>query len=205
MTDHAYIPRYNHLRGKKDFVGGFGIQLNYASYRSPHHAKDVGGFGAGYKQRVRDLQPAFIQFGAFAKGEHSANNRVTIHPTKVDKWGIPTPAINFHWSENDHKLFADMRSGVLEIFDAIGMDLAMTNGLNIGGFASHEVGTIRMGKNPKTSVLNSHNQAHEVKNLFVVDGSAFPSATEKNPTLTILAVAWRATDYLAGEIKRGNV
>ncbi len=202
MTDHAYIPRYNHLRGKKDFVGGFGIQLNYASYRSPHHAKDVGGFGAGYKQRVRDLQPAFIQFGAFAKGEHSANNRVTIHPTKVDKWGIPTPAINFHWSENDHKLFADMRSGVLEIFDAIGMDLAMTNGLNIGGFASHEVGTIRMGKNPKTSVLNSHNQAHEVKNLFVVDGSSFTTMPEKNPTLTIAALSVRAARFIAEQKKK---
>ncbi len=202
MTDHAYIPRYNHLRGKKDFVGGFGIQLNYASYRSPMHAKDVGGFGAGYKQRVRDLQPALFQVGAFAKGEHSANNRVTIHPTKTDKWGIPTPVINFHWSENDRKLFADMRNGVLEIFDAIGMDLAMTNGLNIGGFASHEVGTIRMGKNPKTSVLNSHNQAHEVKNLFVVDGGSFTTMPEKNPTLTIAALSVRAARFIAEQKKK---
>jgi choline dehydrogenase-like flavoprotein len=73
------------------------------------------------------------------------------------------------------------------------------------GSAIHEHGTCRMGADPKRSALNAFNQMHEVKNLFVVDGSAFTTATEKNPTLTILALSWRATDYLAGELKRGNL
>jgi choline dehydrogenase-like flavoprotein len=203
MTDHAYIPRFNHLRGQSDYVGGFGVQLNYANYRHPHHAKDVTGFGASYKQRVRDLQPALFQAGAFGKVEHRAANRVTVHPTKTDKWGIPTPVINFNWSDNDRQLFAAMRASVLEIFDAIGMELALTNGLTMGGFASHEVGTIRMGKNPKTSVLNAYNQAHEVKNLFVVDGSSFTTMPEKNPTLTIAALTVRAMRYVVEQKKKG--
>jgi choline dehydrogenase-like flavoprotein len=73
------------------------------------------------------------------------------------------------------------------------------------GAAIHEHGTCRMGKDPKRSALNAHCQMHEVKNVFVVDGSAFPTATEKNPTLTILALSWRATDYLAEEMRKGSV
>ena len=205
MTDHAYIPRFNHLRGKPDYVGGFGMQLNFASYRSPHHAKDVPGFGTSYKQRVRDLQPALFHAGAFGKVEHRPENRVTIHPTKTDKWGIPTPVIQFHWSENDRRLFAAMRESVLEIFEAIGMEMTLTNGLVLGGFASHEVGTVRMGKDKRTSVLNAFNQAHEVKNLFVVDGSSFTTFPEKNPTLTIAALAVRAARYIIEQKKKGEL
>ncbi|HEX4945985.1 MAG TPA: GMC family oxidoreductase [Blastocatellia bacterium] len=203
MTDHAYIPRFNHLRGKPDYVGGFGVQLNYASYRHPHHAKDVMGFGTIYKHRVRDLQPALLHMGAFGKVEHRPSNRVTVHPTKTDKWGIPTPVINFHWSDNDRRLFAAMHANVLAMFDAVGMELALTNGLTMGGFASHEVGTVRMGRDPKTSVLNAYNQAHEVRNLFVVDGSSFTTMPEKNPTLTIAALAVRAMRYLIAQRKQG--
>lgn len=205
MTDHAYIPRFNHLRGKQEYVGGFGLQLNYASYRHPQHAKDVAGFGVGYKQRVRDLQPALFHAGAFGKVEQRAGNRVTIHATKTDQWGIPTPVINFTWGENDRRLFAAMRAGVLEIFGAIGMEMALTNSLTMGGFASHEVGTIRMGRNKKTSVLNAYNQAHEVKNLFVVDGSSFTTFPEKNPTLTIAALSARAARYIVEQKKKGEL
>ena len=205
MTDHAYIPRYNHQRGKQDYVGGFGLQLNYASYRHPHHAKDVSGFGAGYKQRVRDLQPALFHAGAFGKVEQRAANRVTIQAAKTDKWGIPTPVINFNWSENDRRLFAGMRASVLEIFDAIGMEMALTDGLVMGGFASHEVGTVRMGIDKRTSVLNAFNQAHEVKNLFVVDGSSFTTFPEKNPTLTIAALSVRAARFIVSQRKKGEL
>ena len=205
MTDHAYIPRYNHQRGKPDYVGGYGLQLNYASYRYPQQAKDVSGFGSSYKQRVRDLQPAFFHAGAFGKVEHRAENRVTVHPTKTDKWGIPTPVINFNWSQNDRQLFAAMREGVLEIFDTIGMEMTLTNGLVMGGFASHEVGTVRMGKDKKTSALNAYNQAHEIRNLFVVDGSSFTTFPEKNPTLTIAALSVRAARFIVAQRKKGEL
>jgi len=77
--------------------------------------------------------------------------------------------------------------------------------LDVAGSAIHEHGTCRMGADPRRSALTAFNQMHEVKNVFVVDGSAFTTASEKNPTLTILALSWRATDYLAGEVKRGNL
>lgn len=205
MTDHAYIPRYNHARGKRAYVGGWGMQMNYVSYRTPHHAKAVAGFGSSYKRRVRDLQPAMFQVGAWGKAVHRPDNRVTVDLQKVDKWGIPIPIIQFTWGENDLKLFREMREGVLEVLDTCGTELLMQGGAEPGGFASHEVGTVRMGRDAKTSVLNSYCQSHEIKNLFVVDGSCFTTFPEKNPTLTIAAVAVRSARYLAAQAKRGDL
>lgn len=206
MTDHSYIPRFNHLRGgKKDYVGGWGMQMNYNSYRTPHHAKFVEGFGSSYKQQVRDLQPAMFHVGAWGKVEARPDNRVTVDKNKVDNYGIPYPIIDFNWSENDLRLFKEMRASVLEVLDTC--ETAFRNPASDapGGFASHEVGTVRMGNNPKTSVLNGYAQAHEVKNLFVVDGGSFTTFPEKNPTLTIAAVSVRAARYIAEQKRKGNL
>ena len=200
-TDHAYIPRFNHQRGKPDYVGGWGMQMNYVTWRWPHHAKAVEGFGPAYKKRVRDLQPAMFQIGAWGKVEHRAENRVTVDPKKVDKFGIPIPIIQFNWGENDLKLFRDMRESLMEVLDACGVETVVNRDERPGGFASHEVGTCRMGKDPKTSVLNAYCQSHEIKNLFVVDGSCFTTFSEKNPTLTIAALAIRSARRIA-ELRR---
>ncbi len=208
-TDHAYIPRFNHLpsyrSGKKDYVGGWGVQLNFASWGTPHHAKAVAGFGSNYKQRVRALQPALFQAGAFGKVEARAENRVTVDPNKLDKHGIPIPVITFNWSENDLKIFKAMRESTLEVYDACGTELRLTGNDTPNGFASHEVGTCRMGNDPKGSVLNAYCQAHEVKNLFVVDGSSFTTFPEKNPTLTIAALAVRSARFMAEQKKKRNL
>jgi choline dehydrogenase-like flavoprotein len=100
-----------------------------------------------------------------------------------------------------------MADTVEEIVKAAGGELVNYKRaqLDLMGSAIHEHGTCRMGADPKRAALNAYNQMHEVKNVFVVDGSSFPNASEKNPTLTILALAWRATDYLAEEVKRGNL
>lgn len=209
MTDHAYIPRYNHTRGhtrgKKDYVGGWGMQMNYASYAQAYQAKSVGGFGADYKRRVRDLQPAMFQIGAWGKGEHRFDNRITVDPNKKDKHGIPIPIVTFNWGENDLKLFREMRDGLYEVIDACNPELVLRGSDTPGGFASHEVGSCRMGVDPKRSVLNAYNQSHEVKNLFVVDGSSFTTFSEKNPTLTIAALSVRAARYIAERRKRGEL
>ena len=205
MTDHAYIPRYNHTRGKKDYVGGWGMQMNYASYAWPHHARSVGGFGAGYKRRVRELQPAMFQVGAWGKSEHRFDNHITVNPAKTDKHGIPIPIVNFNWGENDLKLFKEMREGLYEVLDACNPELVMRGSDTPGGFASHEVGSCRMGNDTKRSVLNAYCQSHEVKNLFVVDGSSFTTFSEKNPTLTIAALSVRAARYIAEQRKKGNL
>src|SRR5262245_23038420 len=204
-TDHAYIPRFNQSRGKRDYVGGWGMQMNYVTWRWPHHAKSVEGFGSAYKKRVRELQPAMFQIGAWGKVEHRAGNRVTVDPKKVDKFGVAIPIVQFNWGENDLKLFGDMRESVMEVLDACGAETVINRDERPGGFASHEVGTCRMGKDPKTSVVNSYCQSHEIKNLFVVDGSCFTTFSEKNPTLTIAALAVRSARHIAELRRRGEL
>jgi choline dehydrogenase-like flavoprotein len=204
VTDHAYIPRF--IDKHQDFAGGYGYQLNYASLRSPQHTKEIAGFGASYKQRVRALQPAMFQMGGFGKVEHRASNRVTTDPKKVDNFGIPIPLIHFEFSTRDRALFKAIVDTAQQIYEALGAELVLGNFKHqIGGFASHEVGTVRMGKDQKTSVLNSYCQAHDVKNLFVVDGSCFTTFPEKNPTLTIAALAVRSARYIAEQRRRGNL
>lgn len=205
MTDHAYIPRFNQEGRKRDYVGGYGMQMNYTSWRWPHHAKEVAGFGSSYKTRVRDLQPAMFQIGAWGKVEHRPDNRVTVNPNRLDPYGIPIPVVNFNWGENDFALFKDMRGSLEEILDACGTEMAFGWGSQPGGFASHEVGTCRMGADPKRSVLNSYCQSHEIKNLFVMDGSSFTTFSEKNPTLTIAALAVRGARYIARQRNRGEL
>jgi choline dehydrogenase-like flavoprotein len=205
MTDHAYIPRSN-IDGKaRDYVGGFGMQLNYASWQRPHHAKSVDGFGSEYKRRVRELQPAMLQMGGWGKVVGRAENRVLVDQNRKDKFGIPCPIVEFSWSENDIKLYKDMRQNILEIFDVCGTELLMQGGDSPNGFTSHEVGTVRMGRDRKTSVLNSFCQAHDVKNLFVVDGSCFTTFPEKNPTLTIAALSVRSARYIAQRRRVGEL
>jgi choline dehydrogenase-like flavoprotein len=203
MTDHAYIPRFAHPAGKRDYVGGYGMQMNYTSWRWPAHAKSVTGFGADYKRRVRDLHPAMLQVGVWGKVEHRPDNRVTVNPTRPDAHGIPTPVVTFNWGENDRAIFKDMRQSLHEMLEASGAEFVVDGNPAPGGFASHEVGTCRMGTDPKTSVLNGWCQSHEIKNLFVVDGSAFPTFSEKNPTLTIAALAVRSARHIAEERRRG--
>ena len=113
--------------------------------------------------------------------------------------------IDYHIGENERKMVEHMADTVEELAKASGVELVnyKRGQLDRNGSAIHEHGTCRMGDDPKRSALNKFNQMHDVKNVFVVDGSSFTSATEKNPTLTILALSWRATDYLADQMKQG--
>lgn len=203
VTDHAYIPRF--VRRGRDFAGGYGYQLNYASRRAVPQARAVPGFGSDFKRGIRDLQPAMFQMGGYGKVEHRPVNRVTTDPAKTDSYGIPIPIVNFEFGDNDRALFRDIVASAEKIYDACGAELKLHQSPGIGGFASHEVGTIRMGRNPKTSVLNEWNQAREVNNLFVVDGSCFTTFPEKNPTLTIAAIAVRCARHIAARRRSGEI
>jgi choline dehydrogenase-like flavoprotein len=200
VTDHAYIPRF--VEREQDYAGGFGYQMNYASRRVPHHAKAVEGFGFAHKERVRELHPAMFQMGGYGKVEHRATNRITTDASKTDRFGIPVPQIHFEFSPTDRALFQAIVTNAERIYEALGAEMKLFDKPNIGGFASHEVGAVRMGKDPKTSVLNAFNQTREVKNLFVVDASCFTTFPEKNPTLTIAALAVRCARYIAAQKKR---
>jgi choline dehydrogenase-like flavoprotein len=204
-TDHVYVPRYNHLSGKKDYAGGWGIQVNHASYMFPHHASSLPGYGLVFKERVRRMQPGFLYLGSFGKVTSGSQNYVTVDPDRPDVHGIPTPVVHFRFSDNDRALWRACNQSMLEILSHLKGKAFPSTRTAPAGFASHEVGTVRMGKDPRTSVLNSYCQARDVKNLFVTDGSTFTTSSEKNPTLTIMALSLRAADYIKDQRKKGEL
>jgi len=135
-----------------------------------------------------------------------------IDPDVVDQWGIPVLRFHFKWSDYEWKQARHMERTFVDLIESMGgRVLGLRNidreeeGISIPGTIIHEVGTVRMGDDPGNSVLNKYCQAHEVPNLFCVDGGCFVSNPDKNPTLTINAFSWRASEYLAEEMKKGNV
>jgi len=214
---HLYIPWWKFDR-KNDFLRGYHIE--YGGGRSMPGVGDFDrvcksheGYGASLKQECRKKYGAFIGFGG--RGEMMPNEKTycEIDPNVVDQWGIPVLRFHFEWRENEIKMAKDMQEVFQQIVEAAGGTyLTKTSptgsnpyGIQDGGEIIHEVGTVRMGRNPHTSALNGFCQAHDVKNLFVTDGACFVSNPDKNPTLTITAMAWRASDYLIEEARKGNL
>jgi choline dehydrogenase-like flavoprotein len=209
--EHIYMPRFNHRPDRKrDYLRGFGAQFwnTGASADGAHFGSaQIPGFGAALKKAIKARHPAWFEIHPFGEVLPYAHNRITVDPAHVDRYGVPLPRIDYRIGENERKMTEHMADTVEEIVKAAGGELVNYRRaqLDAMGSAIHEHGTCRMGADPKRSALNRFNQMHEVKNVFVVDGSSFPNASEKNPTLTILALSWRATDYLADEIRRGNL
>jgi choline dehydrogenase-like flavoprotein len=203
--DHSYIPRFNLDGKKKEYAGGFQYQLQDYGFMFPEHARHLKGFGSKFKQQVRFLQPGFLGMDCFGKVLAAPRNRVTVDPASTDAYGIPIPVIRFRFSENDVALWRDMKTHAQELLHTAKSRLIVDTNKEPDGFASHEVGTVRMGTDPRSSVLNGHCQSHEIPNLFVVDGSCFPTFPEKNPTHTIMALAVRAARYMRESIRKGEL
>lgn len=207
--EHIYMPRFNHRDGRKrDYLRGFGSQFwSTGCHPDFSFAKLLPGFGADFKKEVKRRFPSVLAMHPYGEVLPYADNRVTLDPKRTDAYGVPLPVITFKYRENEAKMAKDMYDTGLEILKAAKAEIFPHEygKVDTAGKAIHEHGTCRMGEDPKRSALNKWNQMHEVKNVFVVDGSSFTTASEKNPTLTILALSWRATDYLASEIKKGNV
>jgi choline dehydrogenase-like flavoprotein len=199
--DHAFVPRYN----TKSPAGTFDFQVNFAGFMYPYQARYLPGYGASFKKRVREMEPGFLMMGGYGKVSARPENRITVDPTHPDVYGIPTPVLQFRFGDLDRAIWGEMRNCVAAMCDRLRCEVTKPLGERPSGFASHEVGTVRMGKDPKTSVLNSFNQAHDVRNLFVTDGSAFTTSSEKNPTLTIMALSLRAADYIREQRRRGEL
>jgi choline dehydrogenase-like flavoprotein len=135
-----------------------------------------------------------------------ATNRVTIDPVLTDAWGIPAPRIECAHSDNEHALLRDADVECRDMMNEAGFEFEVAEPtLEAPGLAVHECGTARMGSDPTTSVLNSDNQAWDVKNLFVVDAACFPSQGVQNPTLTMMALALRASERLVESMKRRDL
>ncbi len=200
----AYIPRFNRPYQKKlGYIRGFGIQ----SGSGRGIASRFPGFGVGLKQAIRRRYMARVGFGCF--GERLANDDtyMEIDPSgEKDVYGIPIVKVHCRTGDNENKMFRDMQDQVRMLLEACkAEDITITEEQYPPGWSEHEVGTCRMGSDPKTSVCNRWGQAHDVKNLFVADGGLFTQSSEKSPTVTILALALRESDYLIEEFKKGNL
>ena len=191
-----------------EFGGGFGMP-GPGSY---HQAARRFGYGAGMKKAIREEYGTRVGFAG--RGEMIPNNLsyCEIDPDVVDQWGIPVLKFHFHWSDHEWKQARHMERTFTEIIEAMGGKVAglanaerESDGISTPGTIIHEVGVARMGDSAETSVVNKYCQAWDAPNLFVVDGAALPSNPDKNPTLTINAISWRASDFLAEEAKKGNV
>jgi choline dehydrogenase-like flavoprotein len=166
----------------------------------------ISGFGASYKEEVRKNQGAHIGLGGFGEVLARYENYVDLDPVVKDKWGIPALRFHYKFGENEHAMIKDMTETAQEMVEAAGFEILHVSKRTLTeGWSIHELGTARMGDDPKKSVLNKFEQSHDVKNLFVVDGSAFVNASCQNPTWSIMALCWRSMDYLADEMKKGNI
>ncbi len=207
--EHIYMPRFNHRDGRKrDYLRGFGAQFwGTGAQSGASFAKDLPGFGVEFKKAVKRRYPALVAIHPYGEVLPRRENRVTVEGTPTDQYGIPIARIEYKIGENERKMAEEMYDTAEAILRAAKAEILpfKRGSLDVAGSAIHEHGTCRMGDDPKRSALNGFCQSHEVKNLFVVDGAAFTTASEKNPTLTILALAWRATDYLVQEMKAGRV
>ena len=202
-----YVPRFRNLKDKQpDFIRGYGFEGEGGVGMIPENAFSTPGFGSSFKKQVRDYAGAFVSMGAFGEVLPRYENAVSIDPEVKDKWGIPVLRFDYHFGENERKMAADMATTGREMFEAAGFEVLHADSHMLPeGWSIHELGTARMGSDPKTSVLNQFQQSHDVKNLFVVDGSSHVNASCQNPTWTIMALAWRSCDYLADELKKGTL
>jgi choline dehydrogenase-like flavoprotein len=204
-----YVARFRNLKEKNPkfirgygFEGGSGVGLGSGAST----AERVPGFGKAWKKRVRDEMGAEIGMGGFGEVLARFENHVSLDPKVTDRWGIPVLRFHIEYGDNEKKMAEDMAAAAREMFEAAGIEiLDHRSRIRPVGWSIHELGTARMGRDPKTSVLNHFQQSHDVKNLFVVDGSSHVSAACQNPTWTIMALCWRSCDYLAGELRRRNI
>jgi choline dehydrogenase-like flavoprotein len=167
------------------------------------------GFGADFKAAIRSAGGWRFGFGGSGEMLPRYENQVSLHPTMKDKWGMPQLYIDCSYSDNDMKMLHDIADTAAEILEGIGLKdvtkhVRALDGWN-PGLSIHEMGTARMGKDPKTSVLNGWNQAHDVPNLFVTDGACMSSCSSQNPSLTYMALTARAASYAVEQLKLGKI
>jgi choline dehydrogenase-like flavoprotein len=201
-----YIPRYrNWGNDKRDYVRGFGYQGG-GSRQGWNRLVAEMAIGAELKQAVTN--PGKWTMGMMGFGEVLPyhENNVKINKDKKDINGLPTLLFDAGFKDNEKKMRVDMKADAAEMLEAAGVKNIYTYDNETGlGLGIHEMGTARMGKDPKTSVLNKYNQVHACKNVFVTDGSFMTSAACVNPSLTYMAFTARAADYAVSELKKGNL
>ncbi len=201
-----YIPRFRNVGGdKRDYLRGFGYQGG-ASRGAWGRAVAELGIGGDYKDNAATVGPWTIGSTAFGEMLPDHSNKISLDPTRKDKWGLPVLNIDCATGENEARMRKDMMADMAEMLTAAGVRNVRTyDGGYTPGMGIHEMGTARMGRDPKTSVLNAHNQVWDAPNVFVTDGSGMTSAACVNPSLTYMALTARAADFAVSELKKQNL
>jgi choline dehydrogenase-like flavoprotein len=199
----VYLPRFRNISEKRnDYIRGFGLQGGAG--RSGWDGSDA--FGQQLKKEVQNPGSWHMGLGGFGECLPYRENRVTLNTKLKDKWGRPSLSADCEFKENEKAMQQDMANSAAEMLDAAGYkNVKPYVNTSFPGNANHEMGTARMGRDPKTSVLNGYNQMHEVPNVFITDGSAMTSSACVNPSLTYMALTVRACDYAVKELKKMNI
>lgn len=201
-----YIPRFrNTANDKRDYLRSFGYQ-GAASRQGWNRQIAELGIGAELKNALSEPGPWTMGMTAFGEILPYHENRISLDKNKKDKWGLPVLAMDCEIKDNEKKMRTDMKNDAVEMLEAAGLKNVKANESDYYmGMGIHEMGTARMGKDRKTSVLNAHNQVWDAPNVFVTDGACMTSAACVNPSLTYMALTARAADYAVNELKKGNL
>ncbi|MBN8851870.1 MAG: GMC family oxidoreductase [Sphingobacteriales bacterium 50-39] len=205
----VYVPRYRNVNpasARKDYIRGFGLQGKGGRAEWRENSARLPGFGQDFKKQLVRPGPWIMWLGGWGETLPYSDNRVTLDSSRKDSWGLPLVKIDFQYHDNEKNMSKDILADIQEMFSTAGFtNIRPYSYLQPGGTAVHEMGTVRMGRDPKTSVLNGFNQMHEVKNVFITDGSCMTSSATANPSLTYMALTARACDYAVTELKKGNL
>ncbi|MBJ2174971.1 GMC family oxidoreductase [Aureibaculum sp. A20] len=200
-----YIPRFRNLGDKnterKDFLRGYGYQGGGGRYGIAEHVAELG-YGAEYKEAMLKPGEWTMGLGGFGECLPYHDNKMTLDYEKLDDWGLPTITFDAEWKENELKMREDMKQQAAEMLEKAGFKNVSTfDSRHAPGIGIHEMGTARMGRDPKTSVLNANNQIHTVPNVYVTDGACMTSAGCQNPSLTYMAITARAAQHAVKQFK----
>jgi choline dehydrogenase-like flavoprotein len=198
-----YVPRFRNVKTKqKEFIRGYGYQGG-GSREGWGRGAAMAGIGVDFKNALKAPGPWRMGLGGFGECLPYHTNYVALNKEKLDAWGIPTLTIHCEWGENEKIMSQDIAVQAAEMLAAAGArDVGVYQDISTPGLGIHEMGTARMGRDSKTSVLNEHNQAHDAKNLFMTDGACMTSAACVNPSLTYMALTARACDFAVSQMKQ---
>jgi choline dehydrogenase-like flavoprotein len=205
----VYVPRFQNLDDpatkKSRFIRGYGFQGGEGLTRW-EHAYETPGFGAAFKDRIPDTTVSHIRLSGFGEILPRKENRATLDPRAVDRWGIPVLRMECTLGDNELAMVDDILEEGKAVLEALGCEEIeeRTEPAPMGS-GIHEVGTARMGDDPAKSYLNQYQQSHDIKNLFVMDGSCYVSVGCVNPTLTMMSLALRSSEYLVDAFRRGDL
>jgi choline dehydrogenase-like flavoprotein len=202
-----YIPRYRNFFGdKRDYQRGFGYQGGGGRAGWDQNAGSEYSIGTDLKEKLSEPGPWTFGIGGFGETLPYHENKVTLDKTRKDKWGLNVLAFDAELKDNEKKMRKDMLNDAIEMMDALGVKHIQSGDADAYlGRGIHEMGTARMGKDPKTSVLNKWNQVWDAPNVFVTDGAFATSAACQNPSLSYMAFTARAADHAVSELKKHNL